>query len=81
MNIEKYNKVKARLKQQLSEALVKEEVVDFYLRELDKNIQSYLEDLQPFEEDYARLAMDVRDILDMLAFKIIKRAISKEYNG
>lgn len=81
MDIEKYNKVKARLEQQLSEALVKEEVADFYLRELDKNIQSYLEDLRPFEEDYARLAMDVRDILDMLAFKIIKRAISKEYNG
>lgn len=58
-----------------------EEVADFYLRELDKNIQSYLEDLRLFEEDYARLAMDVRDILDMLAFKIIKRAISKEYNG
>ena len=41
----------------------------------------HLEDLRPFEEDYARLAADVRDILDMLAFKIIKRAISKEYNG
>ena len=81
MDIEKYNKVKARLGQHLSEALVKEEVADFYLRELDKNIQSYLEDLRPFEDDYARLAMDVRDILDMLAFKIIKRAISKEYNG
>lgn len=81
MDIEKYNKVKARLEQQLSEALVKEEVADFYLRELDRNIQSYLEDLKPFEEDYARLAADVRDILDMLAFKIIKRAISKEYNG
>lgn len=58
-----------------------EEVADFYLHELDRNIQSYLEDLRPFEEDYARLAADVRDILDMLAFKIIKRAISKEYNG
>lgn len=58
-----------------------EEVADFYLHELDRNIQSYLEDLRPFEEDYARLAADVCDILDMLAFKIIKRAISKEYNG
>ena len=58
-----------------------EEVADFYLRELDKNVQSYLGALRPFEEDYARLAADVYDILDMLAFKIIKRAISKEYNG
>lgn len=81
MDTEKYNKVKARLEQPLSEVLVKEEVADFYLCELDRNIQSYLEDLRPFEEDYARLAVDVCDILDMLAFKIIKRAISKEYNG
>lgn len=85
MDTEKYNRVKARLEQHLLEALANlpmiEEVADFYLRELDKNIQNYLEDLRPFEEDYARLTADVRDILDTLAFEITKRAISKEYNG
>lgn len=58
-----------------------EEDADFYVSELDKRVQKYLEALRPFEQDYTRLAADVRDILDTLAFEIIKRAIYKEYNG
>lgn len=48
---------------------------------LDQETENYLAAIESCKKDFAILAAEVKDILNEIAFQMIKQSITKEYNG